>query len=1119
MNIFKKTYEWALFAIASCAAIIFSYRYFPDAFPLIHLNLTMDRTQAVLKAEQIAQTFHLGPQNARHATSFETDETTKTFIELQAGGKDAVVSMMKQNLYQIYTWHVRIFKPFEHHETALYFTPDGTPYGFKETLSEDTPGTNVGSDHALQIAQSLAQAQPWHIDFTQYKVIEMSHEKKTSGRIDHTIVYERIKEKIGKGEYRLNVVVSGDHVSQLTHSVKVPDEFLRSYKEMRSANETIAHWAQIIMLVLYLFGCLFIGLLFLIKKQWIIWRPALWWALLIGTLTSLTVLNALPIHWIRYNTALSPAIFIVQLIVQVLIIFLIYSGLCAAVFLGAEGLTRHAFGNQLQLWHLFAPSVSSSYTILGYTISAYLLVPLLLAYGVLFYTITSHFFGWWIPSSALFDPNVLAAYFPWLTSIAVSLQAGFLEECLFRAIPLATAALLGTRYGKRNWWIAGAFILQAIVFGAAHANYPSHPAYARLVELLMISSVFGGIYLKFGLLISIIAHFVYDVFWFALPLFVSSAPSAWINKAIVIALTGIPLWIVAISRIRIGAWLTIPAAMYNRAWAPHRDAAISSKETPASEIPHEAPSPRTPQRWIILISGIIGFISWISFTRFKSDTPVFSTNRLTIMKNAQDTLRTKQIDPSAWYPIVYALTQFEQQPALLKQHRFIWQQGGASLYQQLIGSYLSPQQWIARFATWDGTITKRSEEHHLFFLPDGTLQRYAHKLPETAPGASLSKEQAREKALAVIKEKFDRTKDQLKEVGVIATKQPERLDWKITYASTVDYPIDTGEARLEVLIAGDEITDTYRYIHVPEQWERSYENRQALAHIIQAICQLIVLILMFIFIILGLSRWHFRVTKGLLINSIWLTIMLAFALFNYWPSIIAGFNTSQPFQDQIFRFLSISFIITIIQAVFLAVMISLVTQIHTIAYNRFISNNALIVGISFGTILAGALSCAQWIIGTLSPTWAQVGPLSNLIPLIGGIDTQLVLYLSTTINISLFIILVDMATKGGHRNRWLAIVILLLAGFTRAGLIDAYNVPLLITNGFLISLIFILGYILVWRFDRSSIPITTGTYVSLYLMQQLMFHAYPGAIAAYIIAILLIMGGSWYWHRQIKQAA
>src|SRR6185369_13704791 len=111
----------------------------------------------------------------------------------------------------------------------------------------------------------------------------------------------------------------------------------------------------------------------------------------------------------------------------------------------------------------------------------------------------------------------LASTVPWLSAVAPSLHAGFWEESLFRAVPIAGAALIGDRLGNRRLWIVGAFIVQAVIFGAGHAPYPTQPAYARPVELVLPSIGFGLLYLVFGLLPGIIAHFAFDVFWFAMP--------------------------------------------------------------------------------------------------------------------------------------------------------------------------------------------------------------------------------------------------------------------------------------------------------------------------------------------------------------------------------------------------------------------------------------------------------------------------------------------------------------------------------------------------------------------------------------------------------------------------
>ena len=102
---------------------------------------------------------------------------------------------------------------------------------------------------------------------------------------------------------------------------------------------------------------------------------------------------------------------------------------------------------------------------------------------VLFYLGTSRLEGWWTPAEALVQPDLLATYMPWLQAVSVSLFASFWEESVFRAVPIACAALIGARYGRRNLWIWGAVVVQAVVFAAGHANYPQLPAYARVVEL------------------------------------------------------------------------------------------------------------------------------------------------------------------------------------------------------------------------------------------------------------------------------------------------------------------------------------------------------------------------------------------------------------------------------------------------------------------------------------------------------------------------------------------------------------------------------------------------------------------------------------------------------------
>ena len=164
---------------------------------------------------------------------------------------------------------------------------------------------------------------------------------------------------------------------------------------------------------------------------------------------------------------------------------------------------------------------------------------------------------------------MLATYVPWLSAIANSLQAGFWEECLFRAVPIAGAALIGDRFGKRGLFLVIAFVVQAVIFGAGHAPYPTQPSYARPVELILPSIGFGLLYLYFGLLPGIVLHFAFDVVWFALPIFLAEAPGIWVQqadgrrddaRAAVGSCCG--------AECRPGAWTELSPGDRNAAWTP-----------------------------------------------------------------------------------------------------------------------------------------------------------------------------------------------------------------------------------------------------------------------------------------------------------------------------------------------------------------------------------------------------------------------------------------------------------------------------------------------------------------------------------------------------------------------
>ena len=318
-------------------------------------------------------------------------------------------------------------------------------------------------------------------------------------------------------------------------------------------------------------------------------------------------LNQLPLAWMNYDTALSRQGFLADQIVWALVQFVALGIVLTLSFMAAETLSRKAFPHHIQLWKLGSRGVANTTPVLGYTVAGYLLVPLFFGYEVALYFFSNNVLGWWSPSNALLEPDVLATYLPWLSSIAISLQAGFWEECLFRAVPLAGAALLGRRFGRPALWIGAAMVLQALIFGAGHAAYPTQPAYARVVELILPSFFFGAIYLRYGLLPAIVLHFAFDVVWFAIPLFVSEAPGVWVDQVLVVLLTLVPLAAIGWVRWRARGMERLVARQVERGLEFRlrpRESEVEAEAPPVRSIPVLAPALRSG----LLLGGIAGLV-------------------------------------------------------------------------------------------------------------------------------------------------------------------------------------------------------------------------------------------------------------------------------------------------------------------------------------------------------------------------------------------------------------------------------------------------------------------------------------------------------------------------------
>ena len=1102
---------WVALVLAAAAAVAVGIRYFPQAFSIVALDITMDRAHALEQARALAARDRLGPDAYTQAASFSGDDEAQTFIELEGGGKDAFTRMLRDRVYDAYTWHVRHFKDGDANETTIRFAPDGRPVGFTEKLKEDAPGAALDATAARRIAE--AGAMRWNVPLARYTLVEQGQERRPGGRVDHTFTYERGDVAYGEGRVRLRLVVSGDALTTIATFVKIPEAFTRRYESMRSANELIGIGSTVGMAVLYVLGGIGVGLFFMMRRHWVLWRHAAIWGTVVGALQALAVINELPLAWMTYDTAVPRSTFLAQqasLVVAALVGSSVFFALC---FTAAETLTRRAFGHHPQFWRVWGREQGASIQIVGRTLGGYLLVSIFFAYDVVLYLVMTRIFHWWSPAEALVHPDVLATYAPWLSAIANSFQAGFWEETMFRAIPIAGAALIGDRFGKRNLFIVIGFIVQAAIFGAGHAPYPNQPAYARPVELIIPSIGFGLLYLYFGLLPGIILHFTFDVVWFALPIFLMKAPGIWVQQIMLVALTLVPIWVVLWRRAQVGRWTLLAPGDYNAAWRP---APAAPKPAPVVVIAQRHVPALNERIWLGL--GAVSLMALVAIVFARSgDNPYggLPIGRAQADAIARQELQRRGVTLGPKWRVMPVPEDGSAAP-----HQFVYETAGEPRWRQLLGVYLPRPRWRVRVATFEGDVADRAEEWRIAIDRAGRVRNVQHVLPEGRAGATLDEAQARPLALAAIKDRYGLDPSQLRDVSAKPTKQQARTDWTFTFADTTIAPLPQGEPWIEVGIGGDEVTAVGRLIHVPEEWERQQRAASTRNLVIQIAMAVLSAGLLVGAAVTGMVLWsRHRYSPRLFAAATAIVLIESIVgLFNGWPTVVASLSTAAPLPLQLVGVVAIGLIGVTIRSVLVGLAIgSLPTRLSGLP--RQPQHGALRLGLAAGLAGAAAMAATSALRAAAWARFPDVGPLAAIVPPLETALAPITSYLAQLGVLTSTLSAIDWWTASWTRHRVPAALSLVAIGFLAAGSPPGSHLGGWAMAGAVTGAALLVAYVTLLRFDLTMLAGALAVIAVVRLLARAAERPYSGAMVGALLGVLLVTALAAGWFRAVRRPA
>ncbi len=1059
-------------AVLAVLGIIYSIFSFDTAFPIVNVKISADKAQILNHVDSLNKALQLMDEGSEKVVIFDTDSRFKNYVELEGGGVEVFQQIVNSQIYYPYTWRVRQFNHNEIEECHYVFSPDGIFLGFKLVVPDSLDGADLASVDLSAIAKADTRGELIP-DLSNYELFESSSELKEGGRRDHILVYKHKYEEVGEASYRIKVKISGDRITMVMPSVKIPETFDDRYQEMRSANTTIAYVGQAIMLILYGIVGVALALFYMIRKRTFIWRPALKWSVVIGVLVFMAHLTSIALSWYNYDTSLLSGQFIFQQVLFALLNGVLISVIFFVSSTAGEGLGRQAFPEQIQFWKSWGRGVGASKEIMRHTTFGYLWAFFMVGFITFFYWLTNHVFNWWSPADNMMDPNILAIPFPWLLPSAQSLQAGFWEETLFRAVPLAGAVLIGKNFKKKGLWIGIALVLQAMIFGAMHANYPQQPAYARIIEMIIPFVLYGLIYMNWGLLPVVVSHFVYDIVLMAMPLFLLSAPGIWVNRILAIIFMLIPLLVVVFRRIQAGAWYNIQAEDLNSGYvAPEpkvKEEKInnSAKTTEHRELPI----------LIAVVLLIVGAAGWYFLTPKTQDVSRLEIDKKAAIEIADDFIAQHYSGTDSLELKPYVL----MDTGIGKGGRFVWEKGGKEVFKDLYNSELAANYYSIKYKTFHGDVVRRSETLQVNVGRDGEILSWFHSVPEPRPGAQLDELSAQKAAESTFKQFSDKDIEDLELVKIIPEKRKSRTDWSIVYR-VKNSGLEEGELRYEVSLAGDELCGLKKYVHTPEKWDREQKKASVLKTVLKAISVFVrvaMLVSVLIFAIVAWTKKNFnvRVFIGFLLGFVAVSLVQGI-LMN--KMIIAQYPTSEPYSNMMLM-LIISMVIGAIFSGFLyALPLGYIVRIPL-----HVQRNEHVIGLkgaSLGLVLATAMAFAQGNFLAKSPIILSPLQLDAALPILFSGLSALEGYFIQLITLIVPFVIAERVSHGWQKSKGWTIVILLFSGFAMVGKL---SLSWWLICGLGCGVIMILLYVFVLRFNMIYIPVMAGVMIILELLQYL----------------------------------
>jgi len=860
-------------ACVAAASLLVGVKYFWRAFPEAAIDLRVNRDESVPIARKFLEERGIRLEGYRHAAVFSYDDSAKVYLERTQGLER--MTELTRGPVRLWRWTHRWFKPQQQEEYRVEVTPSGEVVGFEHVIPEAAPGANLEAPAARDLAaQHLREVMKR--DLNDLEFVEAETEKRPQ-RTDHDFTWKQRSVEIGDGSWRVKVEVAGDRIAGYREFVKIPEQWSRDYRTLRSRNESAQLVAEV------LFVLLTVGMLVIL-----VWRlrdrdVPVKLSLILGLVGTVLYffgqLNNFPMAEYGYSTTDSYSSFIAEYLQRA---FLAAIGVGAFIFFltaSAEPVYRAAYPGLPSLGRTFRWHGLRSRSFFMANVVGIALTFFFFAYQTIFYLLANKL-GAWSPAEVNYS-DLLSTKIPWVWVLFIGFLPAISEELQFRAFAIP---FLGRLLRSK----AGALVLAAFIWGFLHSAYPNQPFFIRGVEVGIGGILVGLIMLRYGLLAPLIWHYSVDAIYTAFLLLRSSDHYLMLSGAITAGIMLIPF------AVSLGAYLRTrtfsdDAALTNASEGVSR---ASRKEAVQAAVTPLEYSPLTRSRLRVggALLAVFAGLALVPVQRFGDDIRVAVT-RPEALRLGDEFLRQRRVVPSSYRRVAWLQGNVDPSTVkYLQEHRTI--EETERVYRQATELLL----WQVRY------FRPLEKEEHVVFVSvaEPRVFSYRHLLDEDAPGPSLTPDEALARATAFLTRQGFRLEDyELQERR--ETQRKARTDYTLVWQVK---PAGAGAAlmvadahfRLQVEVAGDQVVGLTRYFKLPEEWQRQ-RSATSLTNVILYACRVLLVMLLvgggLVLFVLQVRHGAIEWRRAAQVAGVVL-LALAAAQVNQFSRIFQSYNTSIP---------------------------------------------------------------------------------------------------------------------------------------------------------------------------------------------------------------------------------